>query len=123
MPTCWLILIVVFVPLGQQTIDFLARQMPRLGAFAHRCPRLAASTAMLALAAPLLLVAGLVAVADRLNAEVAAVAPEGWQRYQNNSGVAPQSLPLILESPGTSPGLREVSYPAAAALVFSGEPS
>jgi hypothetical protein len=119
----WLILVVVFVPLVLQTVDLLAHEMNRLSAFAHRRPRVAASTAMLALAAPLLMVAGLVVVADRLVAEIAAVEPEGWQRYHVNAEGEPESLPLILESSGTTRGLREVSYPAAAALPFAGTPS
>jgi hypothetical protein len=118
----WLVVIVVAVPLVQLAVISLSRLAPHAVSVTRIRPRLAMITVVLLLATPMLFIAGLVATANHLRAEVAAVDPAGWQRYQSSPGAADVTLPILLQDSSTPLGLRQVSYPDAALLEFENNP-
>lgn len=120
----WLVAVVVLAPvLGCG----LAAIRARCSAFVARAawPGWRGLGVGLAAAAVVLLpVWGGAQASNRLLADLAAVAPAGWERRVDpDSGTGPDAgLPLLLEDSGTATGLREVSFPDAALLQFDAPP-
>jgi hypothetical protein len=119
----WSIAIVVLVPAVLIALDWLAGRVPRVAAIASGHPLPATIAAVAIVALPLAGVAGVATVADRQLADLTAVDPAGWQRDQSRPGESRTSLPLILLDSGTTPGVRQVSYPNAVPLAFAGDPA
>jgi hypothetical protein len=118
----WLIAVVVLVPAVRIALDWLARHVPHVATVASRHPLPATIAAVAIVALPLAGIAGVAAVADRHLAELTAVDPAGWQRYQARPGEDRAVLPLIVLDAGTTPGVRQVSYPDAVTLAFADTP-
>jgi hypothetical protein len=96
--------------------------MGRFVALASEQPVRAGTAAVMFLAAPAIILVGVVASANAALNELAAVAPAGWTRYQGEEGGTPVRLPVVLLDSGTPPDMQEVSYPDAALLQFDGRP-
>jgi hypothetical protein len=67
-------------------------------------------------------VAGILTAGHEALAELVAVAPGGWSRYQTLPDGRSETLPVVLLDSDTPNGVVEVSYPDAAMLPFHGQP-
>ena len=126
----WLIAVVVTVPLAGCAVSRIATHWQAVISWAGRpsWTWLAVGGICIAIAVlPIRIIA--TGIEQRLTA-VAAVSPSGWERQVTLPGPVPvtepdpepAALPLLLESSGTDPDLRQVSFPDAALLQFDTAP-
>jgi 4-amino-4-deoxy-L-arabinose transferase-like glycosyltransferase len=118
----WLILFVLAVLAVRSFQQWGPPGVRWLGSATSRRPGIAAALILVLIG--MVLVAGVVAIssANRTLAQLAAVAPQGWNRYEKADGETRDDLPLTLISPDLPGSFRQVSYPDAVRLDFDEEP-
>lgn len=126
----WLVAVVALAPLVGCAGAQLATHWQRIVAWAAQPSWRWLAVAGVGALVTVLPVWTVVAGVDQRLTEIAAVSPSGWERIVLPAGAVANAgtdsdaapLPLLLEDSGTTPGLRQVSFPDAALLQFDPAP-
>jgi 4-amino-4-deoxy-L-arabinose transferase-like glycosyltransferase len=118
----WLILAVVTILTVRVVMASGPSLLRSLAATIGRHPRRAAAVVLAGCAVTVSATAVLIATANAELSDLAAVAPQGWQRYEESGGTTRKDLPLTFVDAGVPAHLHQVSYPDAVRLAFDAPP-